>query len=32
MIMLRDLEEILAERGVAVDPATLSLWIVKHFP
>lgn len=28
----RDLEEILAERGVAVDHATLNRWVVKFAP
>lgn len=28
----RDLEEILAERGVAVDHATLNRWVVKYSP
>jgi len=31
-VSLRDLEEILAERGVAVDHATLSRWVVKFSP
>ena len=26
----RDLEEILAERGIAVDHATLNRWVVKY--
>ena len=28
----RDLEEILAERGVSVDHATLNRWVVKYSP
>jgi transposase-like protein len=28
----RDLEEIMAERGVAVDHATLNRWVVKYSP
>ncbi|NVO56648.1 IS6 family transposase [Rhodobacteraceae bacterium B1Z28] len=31
-VSLRDLEEILAERGVTVDHATLSRWVVKFSP
>ena len=31
-VSLRDLEEILAERGVVVDHATLSRWVVKFSP
>lgn len=31
-VSLRDLEEILAERGVEVDHATLSRWVVKFSP
>ena len=31
-VSYRDLEEILAERGVKVDHATLSLWVVKYSP
>lgn len=31
-VSLRDLEEILAERGVIVDHATLSRWVVKFSP
>ncbi|WP_298856207.1 IS6 family transposase, partial [uncultured Ruegeria sp.] len=31
-VSYRDLEEILAERGVKVDHATLNLWIVKYAP
>jgi putative transposase len=29
-VSYRDLEEILAERGVAVDHATLNRWVVKY--
>lgn len=31
-VSLRDLEEILAERGVVVDHATLNRWVVKFSP
>ena len=31
-VLYRDLEEILAERGVAVDHATLNRWVVKYSP
>ena len=31
-VSYRDLEEILAERGVAVDHATLNRWVVKYSP
>ena len=31
-VSLRDLEEILAERGVIVDHATLNRWVVKFSP
>jgi len=31
-VSLRDLEEILAERGVAVDHATLNRWVIKYSP
>jgi putative transposase len=31
-VSLRDLEEILGERGVIVDHATLSRWVVKFSP
>jgi hypothetical protein len=31
-VSYRDLEEILAERGVTVDHATLNGWVVKHAP
>lgn len=31
-VSLRDLEEILAERGVNVDHATLNRWVVKYSP
>ncbi len=31
-VTYRDLEEILAERGVAVDHATLNRWVVKFAP
>ena len=31
-VSLRDLEEILAERGIVVDHATLSRWVVKFSP
>ena len=31
-VSYRDLEEILAERGVAVDHATLNRWVVKYLP
>ena len=31
-VSLKDLEEILAERGVVVDHATLSRWVVKFSP
>lgn len=31
-VSLRDLEEILAERGVAVNHATLNRWVVKYSP
>lgn len=31
-VSYRDREEILAERGVAVDHATLSRWVVKYSP
>ncbi len=31
-VSYRDLEEILAERGVTVDHATLNLWVVKFSP
>jgi putative transposase len=31
-VSYRDLEEILAERGVAVDHATLNRWVVKYAP
>ena len=31
-VLLRDLEEILAERGVAVDHATLNRWVIKFSP
>jgi putative transposase len=32
LLSYRDLEEILAERGVAVDHATLNRWVVKYSP
>jgi putative transposase len=31
-VSYRDLEEILAERGVRVDHATLNRWVVKYAP
>ena len=31
-VSYRDLEEILAERGVKVDHATLNRWVVKYSP
>jgi putative transposase len=31
-VSYRDLEEIFAERGVAVDHATLNRWVVKYSP
>ena len=31
-VSYRDLEEIMAERGVAVDHATLNRWVVKYAP
>ena len=31
-VSYRDLEEIMAERGVAVDHATLNRWVVKYSP
>lgn len=31
-VSYRDLEEIIAERGVAVDHATLNRWVVKSSP
>ena len=31
-VSYRDLEEILAERGVSVDHARLNLWVVKYSP
>ena len=31
-VSYRDLEEILAERGVVVDQATLNRWIIKYSP
>jgi putative transposase len=31
-VSYRDLEEILAERGVAVDHATLNRWVVRYSP
>jgi len=31
-VSYRDLEEIMAERGVQVDHATLNLWVVKYAP
>ncbi len=31
-VSYRDLEEILAERGVAIDHATLNRWVVKYSP
>ena len=31
-VSYRDLEEIMAERGVQVDHATLNLWVVKYSP
>jgi putative transposase len=31
-VSYRDLEEILADRGVAVDHATLNRWVVKYSP
>lgn len=31
-VSYRDLEEILAERGVEVDHATLNRWVVKYAP
>lgn len=31
-VSYRDLEEILAERGVQVDHATLNRWVVKYAP
>jgi len=31
-VSLRDLEEILAERGVTVDHATLNRWFIKYSP
>ena len=31
-VSYRDLEEILAERGVAVDHTTLNRWVVKYSP
>ena len=31
-VSYRDLEEILAERGVSVDRAPLNLWVVKYSP
>lgn len=32
VVSYRDLEEIMAERGVAVDHATLNRWVVKYSP
>ncbi|MEY9381716.1 transposase-like protein [Rhizobium leguminosarum] len=31
-VSYRDLEEIMAERGVTVDHATLNRWVVKYSP
>jgi putative transposase len=31
-ISYRDLEEIMPERGVLVDPATLNRWVVRYLP
>lgn len=31
-VSYRDLEEIVAERGIAVDHATLNRWVVKYSP
>ncbi len=31
-VSYRDLEEIMAERGVSVDHATLNSWVVKYSP
>jgi putative transposase len=31
-VSYRDLEEIMAERGVAVDHATLNRWVMKYSP
>lgn len=31
-VSYRDLEEIMAERGVVVDHATLNRWVVKYSP
>jgi putative transposase len=31
-VSYRDLEEIMAERGVSVDHATLNRWVVKYSP
>lgn len=31
-VSYRDLEEIMAERGIAVDHATLNRWVVKYSP
>lgn len=31
-VSYRDLEEIMAERGVVVDHATLNRWVVKYAP
>lgn len=31
-VSYRDLEEIMAERGVSVDHATLARWVVKYSP
>ena len=31
-VSYRDLEEIMAEHGVAIDPATLNRWVVKYSP
>jgi putative transposase len=31
-VSYRDLEKIMAERGVAVDHATLTKWVVKYLP
>jgi len=31
-VSYRDLEEILAERGIVIDHATLNLWVIKYAP
>ena len=31
-VSYRDLEEIMVERGVAIDHATLNRWVVKYSP